>query len=176
MLTSIICKVFILCQMKFETFFYYFLANCGYVASIDTRPNIIFVLPDDLGWSDVTWNNEKVRTTPFLKELTLNATVLKQAYSSHRCTPSRASLLTGRYAFRYGLGSDPVAMENPKGLSLDETLLPELLGSEGYRTHAVGKWHLGFCNESYHPNNRGFDTHYGHYAGSLGTLLTLTTK
>lgn len=159
--------------MLSKTLILYLFDNFRNIECVQFQPNIILVLPDDLGWSDVTWNNENTKTTPFLHELTKNATILKQAYSSHRCTPSRASLLTGRYAFRYGLGSDPVAMENPMGLSLSETLLPELLRNEGYNTHAVGKWHLGFCNSSYHPNNRGFDTHYGHYAGALGTLLTI---
>ena len=157
--------------MKLEIFVYYFFAIIGHVAGTDSRPNIIFVLPDDLGWADVTWNNKKTLSTPFLNDLTLNATVLKQAYSTHRCTPSRASMLTGRYAFRYGLGSDPLAWVEPKGLSLGEKLLPELLQNEGYGTHAVGKWHLGFCNASYHPNNRGFDTHYGHYGGAIGTFF-----
>ena len=55
------------------------------------------------------------------------ASILKQSYSSHRCTPSRASFLTGRYAFRFGLGSDAISLFNPKGMSLKEKLLPEFL-------------------------------------------------
>ena len=84
-----------------------------------------------------------------------------------RCTPSRASFLTGRYAFRFGLGSDPISLMNPKGMSLKEKLLPQFLKEAGYMTHAIGKWHLGYCNSSYLPHNRGFDTHYGHWAGAM---------
>lgn len=136
----------------------------------DEPPNILFVLPDDLGWSDVSWNNFNTKATPFLRNLVTQnkrATELKQSYSTHRCTPSRASLLTGRYAFRFGLGSDPISTANPQGMSLQEKLLPEFLKEAGYDTHAIGKWHLGFCKDSYLPHNRGFDTHYGHYAGSM---------
>jgi arylsulfatase B len=94
-------------------------------------------------------------------------TILKQSYSGHRCTPSRASLLTGRYAFRFGLGADAISKENPVGMDLTEKLLPEYLKEIGYETHLVGKWHLGYCNSSFQPHNRGFDTFYGHYGGSL---------
>ena len=84
-----------------------------------------------------------------------------------RCSPSRAQFLTGRYAFRYGLGSDPISFENPIGMSTKEKLLPEYLKEIGYETHAVGKWHLGYCNKSFQPHNRGFDTSLGHYGGGV---------
>lgn len=145
----------------------------------DLQPNIVYILADDLGWSDVSWNNRNIDTTPFLKSLRKRGTILTQSYSSHRCTPSRAQFLTGRYAFRhglnektfffekirknfskflmkkfdpylrYGLGSDPISKDNPVGLDPSQKLLPSYLKDVGYETHAVGKWHLGFCNSSY---------------------------
>ena len=63
----------------------------------ELQPNIVFILPDDVGWSDVSWNNEKVPSTPFLAEMAGNGTILTNSYSTHRCSPTRASLLTGRY-------------------------------------------------------------------------------
>ena len=72
------------------------------------QPNIIFVLVDDLGWSDVSWNNQKVHSTPFMSEMVANGTLLTDSYSTHRCSPTRAALLTGRYPYRFGLGSDPI--------------------------------------------------------------------
>ena len=131
------------------------------------RPNILFILADDLGWGDVSWNNDLVKSTPFLANMAKDGAVLKQSYSAHRCTPTRASLLTGRYAFRFGLGADAISKENPVGMDLGEKLLPAYLKEVGYETHLVGKWHLGHCNSSFHPHNRGFDSFYGHYGGSM---------
>ena len=125
------------------------------------QPNIIFVLADDLGWSDVGWNNELVKTTPFMDGLLKKSTKLTQAYATHRCSPTRAAILTGRYSFRYGMGTNPIPVLHPTGLPLSEKLLPEFLKEVGYESHVVGKWHLGFCNSSYHPLNRGFDSFFG---------------
>ena len=72
------------------------------------KPNIVFVMLDDLGWSNVGFHNPEFKVTPFLDRMAQseNAMELTNAYATHRCSPSRAALLTGVYPFRYGLGSD----------------------------------------------------------------------
>ena len=127
-LAFLVCVIIYLLSISYSTLFVFDL-------SIDAkreRPNIIFILADDLGWSDVSWNNENVQATPFLEEMAKNGTILTQSYSTHRCTASRAALLTGRYPWRYGLGTHPIPKDYPVGLPPSETILPEKL-REAYR-------------------------------------------
>ena len=112
------------------------------VVSERTQPNIIFILADDLGWGDVSWNNPDM-PTPHLQTLSEQGIRLDQAYSQQVCTPSRAALLTGRYPFHIGRQKRALKPLQPTGLMLNLTTLPSELRQLGYRTHMVGKWHLG---------------------------------
>ena len=89
------------------------LANAEQIPRDDSQPNLVFVLTDDLGWGDVSYNNHNLHTTPFLKNLTNRknnyASILKQSYATHRCTPSRASFLTGTGKFSHSLRAQDVA-------------------------------------------------------------------
>jgi arylsulfatase A-like enzyme len=83
------------------------------------------------------------------------------------CTPARASLMTGRYAMRYGLQTLVIFPSHAYGLPTDERTLPQALEEAGYRTAMVGKWHLGHADQKYWPQNRGFDHFYGNLVGEV---------
>ena len=138
------------------------------LALADEKPNIVFVLTDDLGWSNVGFHNPAILSTPFLDKMskTEHAIELTNAYATHRCSPSRAAFLTGIYPFRYGLGASALkTMFSPLGLDTSLKLLPEHLREANYSTHMIGKWHLGLASEDALPHNRGFDTFYGMLGG-----------
>ncbi|XP_066948195.1 arylsulfatase B-like isoform X2 [Macrobrachium rosenbergii] len=133
-------------------------------APASSKPHIIFLLADDLGWYDVSWHNPKA-ITPNLESLANEGIILEQSYVQPVCTPTRSALMTGRYPFTIGRQGPPLMSSAPTGLLLNATILPESLKKAGYSTHAVGKWHLGFCHWDYTPTHRGFDTFYGLYSG-----------
>lgn len=136
------------------------------VSAESPRPHVVFLLADDLGFGDVGWHDSEIRT-PHLDALAASGAKLERFYVQPVCSPTRASLMTGRYPMRYGLQVGVIRPHERRGLSLAERLLPQALHDAGYATHMVGKWHLGFFEPAYLPTQRGFDHHYGHYCGAL---------
>ncbi|XP_025088544.1 arylsulfatase B-like [Pomacea canaliculata] len=130
-------------------------------------PHIVFIVADDLGWNDVGWHNPLIKT-PNLDRLAAEGVTLNASYMFPICSPSRASFMTGYYAFRTGLQHIPIIHFKTMYLPSRFTLLPELLKRQGYATHVVGKWHLGFCNWRYTPRRRGFDSFLGYLGGQEG--------
>ncbi|XP_078377383.1 arylsulfatase B-like [Oculina patagonica] len=128
-------------------------------------PHILFVVVDDLGWSDVGFHGSKIQT-PNIDKLASEGVVLDNYYVLPICTPTRSALMTGRYPIHTGLQHLVIFPAAPYGLPLNFTTLPQKLKESGYATHMVGKWHLGFYKWPYTPTYRGFDTFYGYYNGA----------
>ena len=132
------------------------------------KPNVIVILVDDMGYSDLGSFGGEVRT-PHLDRLAKNGLRFTQNYNSARCCPSRASLLTGLYSHQAGIanftGRDSTDRLGPAylgKLNKQCITLAEVLKGVGYSTYGVGKWHVGYEEI---PTDRGFDEYYGYVRG-----------
>ena len=120
--------------------------------------NIVFILADDLGYGDLGCFGATKVQTPRIDRLASEGVSFTNAYSPHSvCTPTRYSLMTGRYAWRTWNGHETVWANDPMLIDSSRTTLPEILKSAGYRTAIIGKWHLGFGS----PNSPGWDDQEG---------------
>ncbi len=144
----------------------YLLLLVAALTSAADRPNIVFFLIDDLGYADCGFNGGKVIKTPNIDRLASEGAVLEHHYVQPVCSPTRAALMTGRYATRTGVYT--IVRPGAKwGLPLEERTLAQALKSAGYETAITGKWHLGEFDRAYLPTSRGFDHQYGHYFGMI---------
>ncbi|XP_076033550.1 arylsulfatase A-like isoform X2 [Oratosquilla oratoria] len=127
------------------------------------KPNIILILADDLGFGDLSSAGHPSSSSPVLDRLASQGRFLTNSYvTSPICSPSRASLLTGRYQPRTGVYPGVFIPDNVFGLPHNETTLAEVLKGQGYRTSIIGKWHLGVGrNLEYLPTHHGFDEYLG---------------
>jgi arylsulfatase A-like enzyme len=131
-----------------------------------SRPHILMIVADDLGWGDVGFHGSEI-ATPHLDALAAGGVRLEQFYVQPVCSPTRAALLTGRYPLRLGLQCGVVRPWSSHGLPLDERTLANALAEAGYATALCGKWHLGHAREEYLPTRRGFEQQYGLYNGAI---------
>ena len=156
-ITEMSCRVIIL-------FFAIILQVIGSpsIAAPVSPPNIILILADDLGYGDVGAYGAELIKTPYLDRLAGEGIRLTNFYASGNvCTPSRAGLLTGRYAIRDGLADKTITLQDTRGLPATTTTIAGLLQQYGYHTALIGKWHLGHHTQAQRPNAHGFDEFYG---------------
>ncbi len=132
-------------------------------AAKPARPNILFIVGDDMGYGDVGFHQCKDIPTPSLDALAASGVQFSNGYvSGPYCSPTRAGLLTGRYQQRFGHEFNPTGNN---GMPLTETTIADRLKTAGYVTGLVGKWHLG-AQPSMHPQQRGFDEFFGFLGGA----------
>ena len=130
-------------------------------AADGTKPNVVFILVDDLGYGDIGPFGSTVNKTPHLDRMAAEGLVLRQFYVSNtNCTPSRAALMTGTFAHRIGMDGDVLFPGERRGLNPNETTIAEVMKGAGYATGAFGKWHLGDQPEHL-PLEHGFDEYFG---------------
>jgi len=127
-------------------------------------PNILILVSDDAGWNDVGYHNSEIKT-PNIDQLAEHGVELDNFYGSPLCSPTRATLLTGRLPSRYGI-LGPIALRSRQALPQDTVTLAEFLRRNGYQTAITGKWHLGLRPEV-GPRQYGFDYSYGYFHGQL---------
>jgi arylsulfatase A-like enzyme len=130
------------------------------------KPNILYIMADDMGYADAGFNGGKDIRTPNLDKIAKGGAVLTSFYVQPVCSPTRSTLMTGRYPSRTGVYT-VVRPHAEWGLKLGERTLAQALREAGYETAIAGKWHLGEFEEAYRPTRRGFDHQYGHWFGAI---------
>lgn len=136
------------------------MACCNLAASTN-KPNVIVIFTDDQGYGDLTSYGAEGFATPEIDRMAQEGIRFTEFYAAHSvCTPSRAGLLTGRYAARWGNRGGVFWPYSSDGMPASEVTLAEMLKAQGYATAAIGKWHLGHLPE-FLPTAQGFDTYLG---------------
>ncbi len=144
------------------------------LAAQPARPNILYIMADDLGWGDLSCYGRPDYKTPNLDRLAAQGVRFTQAYSaSPVCTPTRCAFVTGRYPARTPVGlEEPLAwkrqlaeQKRDPGLPPEHPTVASLLKSAGYRTALIGKWHLGYL-PTYGPLKSGFEEFFGIMSGA----------
>lgn len=170
--------IFIIYVLKafFMTFFYplllLLLMLCGNLFATTTTHNVLLIIADDLGIFDIAcedrFTSNETTQTPHINSLCDSGLVFTNLWVNPTCSPTRASILTGRYGFRTGVGAPCGSEENP-ALSTKELTIPMVLASHNINSAAIGKWHLSDRKDTHfkHPNQLGFDYYSGIYTGGV---------
>jgi arylsulfatase len=141
-------------------------------AAADSRPNIVLIMVDDMGFSDIGCYGGEIET-PNIDALAAGGVRFSHFYNNSRCCPTRATLMTGLYAHQTGIGHMVGTVHDKKlpsyrgALNRNCVTIAEALKPAGYTTLMTGKWHLGERDQSYWPLQRGFDKFYGCLTGAM---------
>ncbi len=133
-------------------------------ANQDSPPNVILIMSDDQGIGDFGINGNPIVQTPFIDKMARNSASMSRFYVNAVCSPTRASLMTGRWSYRTGVTD---TFKGRSIMSSEETTIAEVLNEAGYSTGLFGKWHLG-DNYPYRPMDQGYETAVYHRGGGLG--------
>ena len=131
-----------------------------------THPNVILIMTDDQGYGDLGCHGNRILKTPHMDALYADSVRLTDFHTDPTCSPTRASLLTGRYSTRTGVWHTVMGRHMPRA---NEILIPQYFAAAGYRTAMFGKWHLG-DNYPYRPFDRGFQHAVYHGGGGIGNI------
>jgi arylsulfatase A-like enzyme len=133
------------------------------------KPNIVFIMADDLGYADVSCYGQRDYTTPNVDRLAIEGLRFTQGYANSAvCSATRTALATGRYQYRLPVGlEEPINASSPRNIGLPPShpTLPSLLKKAGYSTALVGKWHLGYLPD-FSPLKSGYDQFFGIFGGA----------
>ena len=152
-------------KQKFNTLIFFCLLTV--IINAQKKPNVIIIYTDDQATLDVNILGAKDLVSPNMDKLMLSGTTFTQFYASPVCSPSRASLLTGKNPQRAGVpGNAGQDLSRTSGLPPSEYTMAEMFKENGYATYLIGKWHLGYQPEM-RPNQQGFDYSFGHLVGCI---------
>lgn len=153
--------------MKYPLAFAVFVALSTGSLFAESKPSVILIVADDLGYGDVGFHGSDIQT-PNLDRLAGEGARLEAFYSCPMCTPTRAGLMTGRYPIRYGLMRSVVPPQRDYGLDIEEETLADVFAMAGYQHRGiVGKWHLGHRRQQWLPTRRGFTFFVGCLNGAI---------
>jgi len=138
-----------------------------FVPAADPRPNIVFIMADDLGYADLSCYGRRDYQTPNIDRIAAGGMKFTQAYANAPvCSATRTALITGRYQYRLPVGLEEPLGARDVGLPPEHPTLPSLLKKAGYATMLIGKWHLG-NRPNFGPRKSGYDHFWGFYSGGV---------
>ncbi|KAJ9473776.1 putative sulfatase PB10D8.02c [Diplonema papillatum] len=147
---------------------------CLSASALAARPNVMFLLADDLGWNDIERHGSPQISTPNINSICDEGIQLNRYYGQPVCSPTRSTILSGRHVIHSGVYF-PFGQGTSLRLNVSWKLLPEYFTDNGYDAHMVGKWHLGQNTLNALPTGRGFQSYLGYWSGAEDYYSHITT-